>query len=91
MELPTFEVGQRVRVHNRPVEWSCPKCRYKLFSRFPYQDYYTGSILRQAFLLHCPQCSHDLNPDGWWGINYDLGDISAAPYTLIEAIKEEAE
>lgn len=86
--LPTFEVGQRVRIHNRPVEWWC-KCGRELFRDNPLPEY-LGILVALNVSHQCPGCGYiERRDEGWHGVDMDDGQRWGVPYTLIEAIKED--
>ena len=87
-KLPTFKVGQRVRIHNRPVEMVCPGCG----AMGAVKEDYEGMIISwetNEVLSH--QCGYAFDgvPEGWYRIRELDGTRSAAPYTLLTPIEEE--
>ena len=88
-ELPTFKVGERVRVHNKPVEYSCPGCGREVGEGRNLENSFNAIIIKLDAPWSCRDCWHDGPTEGWHGVQLDDGTRFTAPYTLIEAIKEE--
>lgn len=88
--IPTFEVGQRVRVYNRPIEWSCPSCGGSLFEEWA-DDSYLATVLYDDKLQQpqCRSCGEPQKFEGWIKIQLDgFVEMNFAPYTLIEPWEE---
>lgn len=80
--IPTFEVGQRVRVLDRPVEWACPKCGRTLSG-----GEFFGVLIVLNTTSYCPSClDTPVNGEGWHSVHTDDGEYFAVPYTLLEPI-----
>lgn len=90
--IPTFEVGQMVVWHPRPVESLCPLCGAGAGKKH-WGESICGTVLRPSnspITVTCNQCDghHVHTAPGWYIL--DLGfKTMIVPYTLIEAIKEE--
>ena len=80
--IPVFEVGQRVKVHAKPIEWTCPSCN------FAFKDYTLyGVIVGPVSVgIQCLKCGNKTNlTEGWYGVRADSdGEIYAYPYTFLE-------
>lgn len=94
--IPTFEVGQRVRVWNRPVEYQCPSCgAHDLFKYKPSSSpgtSFTGTITKTWQTENgcwCSDCGCEVPFEGWYEV-IDYSDTwrGGVPYTLIEPIEE---
>ena len=89
--IPTFEVGQRVRVRMRTYERQCKTCGY-IGGTDQAGSVLDGTIIEAVSLMHCRKCgltSHWLA--GFYAVEYSDGRHRAVPWPLLEAIKEEAE
>ncbi|KKN03425.1 hypothetical protein LCGC14_1107760 [marine sediment metagenome] len=85
--ISTFYKGQRVRIHNRPVEWFCPECGHTLFEENRLPEY-LGILIALNISSQCGYCSYTHSSEGWHEVMLDDGRKWAVPYTLIEAIEE---
>jgi len=89
--IPTFEVGQRVRIHNRPMEYECPGCGKRMFHKNHKAEYF-GVVVALNVPYGCPRCHNfERNEGRWHSVKLDDKRLWAVPCTLIEPIEEEEE
>lgn len=87
--IPTFEVGQRVRVVNKPVEWFCPGCGRELFETWAKDSYLATILCGDGHQCRCRYCGDAAKLEGWIRIQLDgFNAATWAPYTLLEPLED---
>ncbi len=91
--IPTFKVGERVRIHNRSIEYRCPNCGCgpAFYDRLP-EVFETVIILteNEAARAHCHNCFYIFRVSGWYTVKAPQGfSDCGVPYPLIEVVKGE--
>ena len=90
IEIPTFEVGEKVILHVRPVEDSpCPLCGHGFMPDITPHDEEVTILGTASGIWFCSKCKgiFETNPDGWWRIQKSNG-IFGAPWPLLEKLKK---
>ena len=88
IEIPTFEVGEKVRLHFRPYEMLCPKCGaltvppdHKHFNE-------EARIEVATRLIKIGTCGCVIPmPEGFYHVSFGTNHVGV-PYTLLGRIKE---
>jgi hypothetical protein len=85
--IPTFEVGQRVKIEVRPTESLCRSCGHIEGTDWSGRIL-DGIILEATPFIRCSTCG-DLRPwlEGYYAVKLTEGE-RAIPYTLIEPTEE---
>jgi len=89
-EIPTFEVGGRVRVHYRNYEFFCPECGkpQHLDPDLPETELATIHSPTK-YVSNKEVCEHVFPwPEGFYKITDDKGGHMAVPYTLLEKLED---
>ena len=86
-EIPTFEVGERVRLHWKPYEFLCPVCHGTPFTGTIEPHSILSTVIEHTPRMTMPTCNHSVPfPDGWYTVENERGEI-AVPYTLLEKLE----
>jgi hypothetical protein len=81
--IPTFKLGQKVKIKYQPFEDRCPDCGH-MPTQPPFEA--VARITKLSPLIsRCPVCLRDrVHVQGWYGTDFrQNGYFVAFPYTLI--------
>ena len=89
--IPTFETGERVVYHLRPVPevLPCPHCGYNPGIVVVPCDEIVVIQCKATSTWFCLACSKffEMNPEGWWCVVGENISFGGVPYTLLEKIE----
>lgn len=90
--VPTFEVGDRVRVTPRPnAEFACPHCGALHGAKYPADKHEIGTVSGEGTgrRMRCEDCRGEyVVAPGIYGVLMRDGYLYALPYTWLERIEE---
>ena len=86
--IPTFEPGQRVLIHNKPVEVKCQGCGNTEVLKPRAGETLEATIIGKTEQMHCILCNTEAPCEGWYTFIDVDGERGCIPYTLLEPITE---